>query len=39
MAHNITPGMADPRHRVAITTHPDLETIVRSGVSLTPKKR
>ena len=39
IAHNITPGMADPRYITAITTNPDLETIVRSGVSLTLKKR
>jgi predicted O-methyltransferase YrrM len=38
VAHNITPGMADPRYMDAITTNPDLETIVRSGVSLTLKK-
>ena len=39
LAHNITPGMADPEYMEAITTHPDLETIVRGGVSLTIKKR
>jgi caffeoyl-CoA O-methyltransferase len=39
IAHNITPGMADPRFMTAITEKPDLETIVRSGVSLTLKKR
>jgi len=39
IAHNITPGMADPKYMEAITTNPDLETIVRSGVSLTLKKR
>ncbi len=39
IAHNITPGMADPRYMEAITTNPNLETIVRSGVSLTLKKR
>ncbi len=39
IAHNITPGMADPDYIEAITTNPDLETIVRSGVSLTLKKR
>jgi len=38
IAHNITPGMADPKYMEAITTNPDLETIVRSGVSLTLKK-
>jgi caffeoyl-CoA O-methyltransferase len=39
IAHNITPGMADPQYMEAITTNPNLETIVRSGVSLTLKKR
>ncbi len=39
IAHNITPGSADPRYIEAITTNPGLETIVRSGVSLTLKKR
>jgi len=39
IAHNITPGMAAPGYMKAITTDPDLETIVRSGVSLTLKKR
>jgi len=39
IAHNITPGMADPRYMKAITTNPALETIVRTGVSLTIKKR
>ncbi len=38
IAHNITPGMADPRYIEAITTNPDMETIVRTGVSLTLKK-
>lgn len=39
IAHNITPGMADPRYMEAITTDPDLETIVRTGVSVTLKRR
>ncbi|MBN2129120.1 MAG: O-methyltransferase [Sedimentisphaerales bacterium] len=39
IAHNITPGMADPAYMKAITTSPDLETIVRTGVSLTIKKK
>lgn len=39
VAHNITPGMADPAYMKAITTNPNLETIVRSGVSLTIKKK
>ncbi len=38
IAHNITPGMADPDYMKAITTNPELETIVRGGVSLTLKK-
>lgn len=38
VAHNITPGMADPAYMKAINTNPELETIVRSGVSLTLKK-
>jgi len=38
IAHNITPGMTDPRYMDAITTNPNLETIVRTGVSLTLKK-
>ncbi len=39
IAHNINPRMADPKYMEAITTNPNLETIVRSGVSLTLKKR
>jgi len=39
IAHNITPRMADPKYMEAITTNPDLETIVRTGVGLTIKKR
>jgi caffeoyl-CoA O-methyltransferase len=39
IAHNITPNMADPKYMKAITTDPNLETIVRSGVSLTLKKQ
>jgi predicted O-methyltransferase YrrM len=39
IAHNITPGSADPRYVEAITTNPELETIVRSGVGLTLKKK
>ena len=38
IAHNITPRMADPKYMEAITTNPNLETIVRGGVSLTLKK-
>ena len=39
IAHNITPGMADPRYMEAVTTNPDLETVVRSGVGITLKKK
>jgi predicted O-methyltransferase YrrM len=41
LAHNITPGMADPRFIKAITTNPDLETAFLNdrGVSVTLKKR
>jgi len=38
IAHNINPRMADPRYMKAITTNPELETIVRSGIGLTLKK-
>ena len=38
IAHNINPSMADPAYMKAITTNPNLETIVRTGVSLTLKK-
>ncbi len=38
LAHNITPGMADPDYMKAITTNPNLETIVRGGVGITLKK-
>jgi predicted O-methyltransferase YrrM len=42
VAHNITPGMADPKYIEAITTNPDLETVFYTqagGVSVTLKKR
>ena len=39
IAHNINPRMADPKYMEAITTNSNLETIVRSGVSITLKKR
>jgi caffeoyl-CoA O-methyltransferase len=42
VAHNITPGMADPKFLAAITTDPDLETVFYQqggGVSVTLKKR
>lgn len=38
IAHNITPRMADAKYMEAITTNPNLETVVRTGVSLTLKK-
>ena len=38
IGHNINPRMADPRFMEAITTNPNLETIVRTEVSLTLKK-
>jgi predicted O-methyltransferase YrrM len=39
LAHNINPRMADPKFMEAITTNPNLETIVRSGMSITLKKK
>ncbi len=42
VAHNISPGMADPKFLAAITTNPDLETVFYQqggGVSVTLKKR
>ena len=42
IAHNINPGMADPKFLAAITTNPDLETVFYTqggGVSVTLKKR
>ncbi len=42
VAHNITPGMADPQYVAAITTNPELETVFYSdggGASVTLKKR
>jgi caffeoyl-CoA O-methyltransferase len=38
IAHNINARMADPDYMKAITTDPNFETIVRSGISLTLKK-
>ena len=38
IAHNINPRMADPKFMEAITTNPNLETIVRSEVSVSLKK-
>ena len=44
LAHNMQPGMADPKYVEAITTNPDLETIFLNkspwgGVGVTLKKR
>ncbi|MFH5804365.1 O-methyltransferase [Alienimonas sp. DA493] len=38
LAHNINPRMADPAFMTAITTDPNLETVVRGGMSVTLKK-
>ena len=39
LAHNINPRMADPKFMEAITTNPNLETVVRGGMSITLKKK
>lgn len=39
LAHNINPRMADPKFMEAITTDPNLETVVRGGMSITLKKK
>jgi caffeoyl-CoA O-methyltransferase len=39
LAHNINPRMADPQFVKAITTNPNLETVVRGGMSITLKKK
>jgi predicted O-methyltransferase YrrM len=43
VTHNMTPSLADPRYVKAITTNPDLETIIvnmqASGIGITMKKR
>jgi caffeoyl-CoA O-methyltransferase len=39
LAHNINPRMADPEFMKAITTNPNLETVVRGGMSITLKKQ
>jgi caffeoyl-CoA O-methyltransferase len=39
LAHNINPGQADPRYIKAITTNPDLESLLINGVGVTIKKR
>jgi hypothetical protein len=41
IGHNITPRQADPRYLEAITSNPDLETLILNqggGVSVTLKK-
>ncbi|QDU59511.1 Putative O-methyltransferase [Planctomycetes bacterium Pan216] len=38
LAHNINPRMADPKYMEAITTNPNLETVVRGGTAITLKK-
>ncbi len=38
LAHNINPRMADVKFMEAITTDPNLETVVRGGMSITLKK-
>ena len=38
IGHNINPRMADPKFMEAITTNPNMETIVRTEVSITLKK-
>ena len=38
LAHNINPRMAHPAFMKAITTSPNLETVVRGGMSITLKK-
>jgi predicted O-methyltransferase YrrM len=39
LAHNINPHMADPKYMEAITTNPNLETVVRGGMAITLKKK
>jgi predicted O-methyltransferase YrrM len=39
VAHNINPRMADPKFMEAITTNPNLETVVRGGMSISLKKK
>jgi hypothetical protein len=38
LAHNINPRMADPNYMKAITTDPNLETVVRGAMGITLKK-
>ncbi len=39
LAHNINLRMADPNYMKAITTNPNLETVVRGGMAITLKKQ
>ena len=39
LAHNINPRMAHPPFVNAITTNPQLDTVIRGGMSITLKKR
>ena len=39
LAHNINPRMADRNYMKAITTNPNLETVVRGAMGLTLKKK
>lgn len=39
LAHNIDLEMADPAYMEAITTNPNLETVVRGGMGITLKKK
>jgi len=39
LAHNINPRMAHPPFMKAIATNPNLETVVRGGMSITLKKK
>ncbi|TWT68312.1 O-methyltransferase [Crateriforma conspicua] len=39
LAHNINPRMAHPPFMEAITTNPNLETVVRGGMSISLKKK
>ncbi|TWU35709.1 putative O-methyltransferase [Novipirellula aureliae] len=39
LAHNINPRMAHPPFMEAITTDPNLDTVVRGGMSITLKKK
>ena len=39
VAHNINPRMADPDYMKAVTTDPNLETVVRGAMGITLKKK